>query len=147
MVKGRKKQQLVIVYSWENPNEIINHDVSTQSIPTSIYDANNSGKHTTPTPPSNAKSATNHSFGDHYHHRPLVYTPSTHSLLRVFLDGAPTENHLGCTYSPVPITQSVERMNLASLQSASAVSWTTTDNAPIRPSEKQVKEKKQRRYK
>ncbi|MBW0531607.1 hypothetical protein O181_071322 [Austropuccinia psidii MF-1] len=132
----------------------------------SIYDANNEGKHTTCTPPTNATSATNHSFEDHYHDRPVVYTPCTHSPLRVFSDGVPTGNQssthsplrvfsdhaparkqLGCTYSPGPITQSVERMNLASSKSASAVSWKMTDNAPIQPSEKQVKEKKLRRYK
>ncbi|MBW0573173.1 hypothetical protein O181_112888 [Austropuccinia psidii MF-1] len=99
--------------------------------------------------------ATNQSFADHYHDRPVVYTPCTHSPLRVFLDSAPTANQssthnplrvflycapagnqLGCTYSTGPITQCVQRMNLASLQSASVVSWTMTDNAPIQPSEK-----------
>ncbi|MBW0556070.1 hypothetical protein O181_095785 [Austropuccinia psidii MF-1] len=91
--------------------------------------------------------ATNHSFPGHYHNRPVVYTPLTHSPLRVFSDCAPARNQLGCTYSPGPIIQSVERMNLASSQSENAVSWTMTDNAPIQPSAKQVKEKKRRRYK
>ncbi|MBW0492841.1 hypothetical protein O181_032556 [Austropuccinia psidii MF-1] len=78
-------------------------------------------------------SATSHSFLEHYNDRPVVYKPCTHSPLRVFLDGAPTGNQssthsplrvfldnvpagnqLGCTYSPGPITQSVERMSLTS---------------------------------